>query len=63
MGSAQEGIEKKGYFKSYEEYSGTFAKKHKRIKQLKSQLMELNETSGQATGISKSQQKFQRDYS
>jgi hypothetical protein len=43
--SAQEAIEKKGYFKSYEEYSGTFADKRKRIKQLKGQLAELDETS------------------
>ena len=45
MESAQEAIEKKGYFKSYEEYSGTFADKRKRIKQLKGQLAELDETS------------------
>ena len=39
VGSAQEAI-KKGYFKSYEKYSGTFANKRDRIKQLKSQLAE-----------------------
>ena len=56
MGSAREAFEKKGYFKSYEEYSGTFANKHKRIKQLKSQLAKLDETSGQ-TGTSRKSNK------
>ncbi len=35
VGSAQEVIEKKGYFKTYNEYSGTFADKRERIKQLR----------------------------
>ncbi len=46
MGSAQEVIKKKWYFKSYEEYSGVFPDKHTRIKQLKSQLAEMDETYG-----------------
>jgi hypothetical protein len=46
VGSAQEAIKKKGYFKSYEEYSGTFADKRDKVKQLKSQLAELDGTSG-----------------
>jgi hypothetical protein len=45
MGSAREAIEKKGYFKSYEEYSGAFANKRDKIKELRSQLTELKETS------------------
>jgi hypothetical protein len=32
VGSAQEAIKKQGYFKSYEEYSGTFSDKGERIK-------------------------------
>jgi hypothetical protein len=35
VGSAREVIEKKGYFKSYKEYSGTFADKRDEVKQLK----------------------------
>ena len=50
VGSAREAIKKKGYFKSYKEYSGIFTKKRKKIKQLKSQLMELDGTSGTSTG-------------
>ncbi len=46
VGSAQEGIKKKGYFKSHEEYSGTFPKKRNKVKQLKSQLAKLDETFG-----------------
>ena len=53
MGSAQEAIEKKGYFKSYKEYSRTFANKRKRIKQLKSQLAELDGTFGTSRKSSK----------
>ncbi len=45
MGPAREAIEKKGYFKSYEEFFGTFADKRDKIKELRSQLMELKETS------------------
>jgi hypothetical protein len=45
MGSAQEAIEKKGYFKSYKEFSGTFANKRKKIKELRDQLTELKEAS------------------
>jgi hypothetical protein len=40
-------IKKKGYFKSYKEYSGTFANKREMIKQLKDQLVELDGNSGQ----------------
>ena len=38
--------QEKVYFKSYKEYSGTFADKCDKIKQLQSQLAELDETSG-----------------
>ena len=55
MGSTQEAIKKKGYFKSFEEYSETYADKRKKIKELKDQLTALKEasetyakTSGQA---------------
>ncbi len=44
--TSQEGIKKNGYFKSYEEYLVTFADKRERIKHLKSQLAELDETYG-----------------
>ncbi len=46
VGSAQEAIKKKGYFKSYEECSGTLANKRNKIKQLQSQLVGLDGTSG-----------------
>jgi hypothetical protein len=59
VGSAREAIEKKGYFKSFEKYSETFADKREKIKELKDQLTALREvsetsveTSGQ-TGTSK----------
>jgi hypothetical protein len=55
VGSAREAIEKKCYFKSLEEYSGTYANKREKIKELKDQLTALKEasetsakTSGQA---------------
>ena len=51
MGSTQETIKEKGYFKSYDESSKTYAEQRNKIKQLKSQLLELDETSGQ-TGTS-----------
>jgi hypothetical protein len=53
VGSAQEAIKKKGYFKSFEEYSETFANKRKKIKELKDQLTalkEASETSAKAYG-------------
>ena len=37
---------RKGHFKSYEEYSRTFAAKRGKVKQLQSQLAELDGTSG-----------------
>jgi hypothetical protein len=46
VGSTQEAIKKKGYFKFYEESSRTFAEKRDKVKQLKIQLAELDETSG-----------------
>ncbi len=60
VGSAQEAIKKKGYFKkSFEYNSGTYADKHEKVKELKDQLVALREasetpakTSGQA-GTSK----------
>jgi hypothetical protein len=55
VGSAQEAIKKKGYFKSFEEYSEIYANKREKIKELKDQLVVLKEasetsvkTSGQA---------------
>ena len=55
MGSAREAIKKKGYFKSFEEYSQTYANKREKTKELKDQLVALKkasetsiETSGQA---------------
>ncbi len=45
MGSGQEEIKKKGYFKSYKEYFRTFANKHEKIKELRDQLKELKEVS------------------
>ena len=54
VGSAREVIEKKGYFESYKESSESYAELCEKIKQLKIQLSELDETSGQ-TGTS---QKF-----
>jgi hypothetical protein len=59
VGSAQEAIKKKGYFKSFEDHSKTYAGKRKKVKELKDQLVTLREaseapakTSGQA-GTSK----------
>jgi hypothetical protein len=59
VGSAQEAIKKKGYFKSFEDHSKTYADKRKKVKELKDQLVALREasatpaeTSGQA-GTSK----------
>jgi hypothetical protein len=59
VGSAQEGIKKKGYFQSFEDHSGTYADKREKVKELKDQLVALREasaapakTSGQA-GTSK----------
>ncbi len=45
VGSAQEGIKKKGYFKSFEEYSDTYDDKRQKIKELKDQLTALKEAS------------------
>jgi hypothetical protein len=67
VGSAQEAIKKKGYFKSFEEYSETFANKRKKIKELKDQLTALKEasetsaeTSGQ-TGIPRKSNKNSKE--
>ncbi len=40
VGSAREAIKKKGYFKSFEEYSETYADKRKKIKELKDKFEE-----------------------
>jgi hypothetical protein len=53
VGSAREATKKKGYFKSYKEYSGTFADNRNKVKQLRSQLAELDETSGTYRNSSK----------
>ena len=45
MGSAREAIKKKGYFKSFGEYSETYADKREKIKELKDQLTALKEAS------------------
>ncbi len=52
VGSAQEAIKKKGYFKSFEEYFETYADKRKKIKELKDQLTALKEASETSTKIS-----------
>jgi hypothetical protein len=55
VGSAREAIKKKGYFKSFEDHSETYADKREKVKELKDQLVALREasaapakTSGQA---------------
>jgi hypothetical protein len=45
VGSAREAIKKKGYFKSFEDHSGTYADKRKKVKELKDQLVALREAS------------------
>ena len=53
MGSAREAIEKKGYFKSFEEYSETYTDKREKIKEVKDQLTalkEASETSAETSG-------------
>jgi hypothetical protein len=53
VGSAREAIKKKGYFKSFEEYSKTYADKREKIKELKDQLVvlkEASETSAETSG-------------
>ena len=53
MGSAQEAIKKKRNFKSYEESSRTFTNKCNKVKQLKRQLAELDETYGTSRKFNK----------
>ncbi len=43
VGSAQEAIKKKGYFKSFEDHSDDYSKKSKKVKELKNQLVALKE--------------------
>ncbi len=43
MGSAREAIEKKGYFKSFEEHSDNYSEKREKVKELKKQLEALKE--------------------
>jgi hypothetical protein len=45
VGSAREAIKKKGYFKSFEDHSGTYANKREKVKELKDQLVALREAS------------------
>ncbi len=45
VGSAQEAIKKKGYFKSFEDHSHTYSDKRKKVKELKDQLVALREAS------------------
>jgi hypothetical protein len=52
VGSAQEAIKKKGYFKSFEDHSKTYADKRKKVKELKDQLVALREASATPTKIS-----------
>ncbi len=54
VGSAQEAIKKKGSFKSYKESSQIYVAQCDKIKQLKSQLSELDGTSGQIRTSQKS---------
>ncbi len=44
MGSAREAIEKKGYFKSFEDHSDNYSKKREKVKEVKKQLEALKET-------------------
>ena len=62
VGSTWEAIKKNGYFKSYEESSKSYAEQCSKIKQLKSQLSALDETSGQTGTSQKIQQQIQLDY-
>ena len=43
VGSAQEAIKKKGYFKSFEDHSEDYSKKRGKVKELKNQLVALKE--------------------
>jgi len=43
VGSAREAIEKKGYFKSFEDHSEEFSEKREKVKELKNQLEALRE--------------------
>jgi hypothetical protein len=43
MGSAREAIEKKGYFKSFEDHSDNYSEKRGKVKELKDQLVALKE--------------------
>jgi hypothetical protein len=43
VGSAREAIEKKGYFKSFEEHSDDYSGKREKVKELKKQLEALKE--------------------
>jgi hypothetical protein len=64
VGSAQEAIKKKGYFKSYEEYSETFAEKHEKIKELRDQLTKrkkASETSAETLGQTGTSRKFNKN--
>jgi hypothetical protein len=45
VGSAQEAIKKKGYFKSFEDHSDTYSVKRENVKELKDQLVALREAS------------------
>jgi len=44
VGSAREAIEKKGYFKSFEDHSDDYSEKREKVKELKKQLEALKET-------------------
>ncbi len=43
VGSARKAIEKKGYFKSFEDHSKDYSKKQEKVKELKKQLEALKE--------------------
>ncbi len=58
MGSAQEAIKKKGYFKSFEDHSGTYADKREKVKELKTE----GPVSGIEGGFCSPAQGSQRDY-
>ncbi len=59
VGSAQEAIEKKGYFKAYEENKEAYVKLHGKIKSAKAQLATLDESAIGETGTSKKSKKTQ----
>ncbi len=59
MGSAQEAIEKKGYFKAYKENNEAYVELRGKIKSAKAQLATLDESAIREAGTSKKSKKTQ----